>query len=119
MVDFLDFNKSFFWIHNTDFYPWFRGEELENKGEDLLYDKRMTYIVCLTNWHKQNFISQFPKISQKVIVIGNGVDTNSFVKPQTKVADSFIYTSHAERGLHKILENWNKGNVNDLLIFTH
>jgi len=106
-LDFLDFNKSFFWIHNTDFYPWFRGEELENKGEDLLYDERMTYIVCLTNWHKENFISQFPKISQKVIVIGNGVDTNSFVKPQTKVADSFIYTSHAERGLHKILENWN------------
>lgn len=105
-LDFIDFKQSLFWIHNTDFYPWFRGEELENKGEHLLYDPRITFIVCLTNWHKSSFISRFPKIAQKVIVIGNGVDTSSFVKQQPKLKDSFIYTSHAERGLYKVLEDW-------------
>ena len=106
-LNFLNFDKSFFWIHNTDFYPWFRGKELENKGEYLLYNDKMTYIVCLTEWHKNKFVSQFPKISNKVIVIGNGINKSAFVKPKQKNKDSFIYTSHAERGLSIVLENWN------------
>ena len=104
-LDFLNFDKSFFWIHNTDFYPWHRGEELENGGDYLLNDTRLSYVVCLTEWHKNNFISQYPLIANKVIVIGNGIESNKF-QTTKKINDSFIYTSHAERGLDKVLEDW-------------
>ena len=107
-LDFLNFKKSFFWLHNTEFYPWFRGEEIENGGKNLLYNNKLTYIVCLTEWHKQDFLKRFPKVSDKTIVIGNGVETSNFVKSnKPKINNSFIYTSHAERGLQKVLEQWN------------
>jgi len=134
----LNYNHSAFWVHNTDFYPWWNGEELPNGGRDLLLHEKLDHIVCLTNWHKENFIKQFPEISNKVIVIPNGVNTdyaysfnlntspspenkfpipeedqafskiikyNTFEKPK-KQKDSFVYTSHAERGLSKVLEDW-------------
>ena len=104
-LDFLNFDKSFFWIHNTDFYPWHRGDELKNGGEYLLKDNRLSYVVCLTNWHKNNFISRHPSIAGKVIVIGNGIESNKFQSTK-KINDSFIYTSHAERGLDKVLQDW-------------
>ena len=105
-LEFLNFKKSFFWVHNTDFYPWYRGEVLENEGVDYLHDKRLRYIVCLTQWHKNNFINTYNVDEHKVIVIGNGIDTTRFKKTTNKIKNSFIYSSHAERGLQRILNEW-------------
>jgi len=134
----INYSHSAFWVHNTDFYPWWNGEELPNGGRDLLLHKKLDYVICLTNWHKDKFIEQFPEAKDKIVVIPNGVNTdfsysfevkdppskhnkfpipeedsmisktlnvNTFKKP-IKQKDSFIYTSHAERGLAKVLEDW-------------
>jgi glycosyltransferase involved in cell wall biosynthesis len=133
----LNYKHSAFWVHNTDFYPWWNGTELPNGGRDLLLHDKLDFIVCLTEWHKNKFIEQFPETSDKVVIIPNGVNTdfayslkvkdppkenkfplpegdkifskilnyNTFTRPK-KQKDSFIYTSHAERGLAKVLEDW-------------
>jgi glycosyltransferase involved in cell wall biosynthesis len=141
----LNFDQSIFWVHNTDFYPWWRGKELPNKGIDLLLHPKLTHIVCLTKWHKNKFIEQFPESSNKIQVIGNGLNLleifqgkavpeytepkklekyliheDSFsaktsaknrgsrinIKYFEKIPNQFVYTSHAERGLAKVLEDW-------------
>ena len=102
----LNFNKSIFWVHNTDFYPWHRGEELQEGGRSLLNHRKMTGIVCLTEWHKHKFIEQFPETQHKIKVIGNGVNLDKFAKVKAKIPNSFIYSSHSERGLSKILDDW-------------
>ena len=141
----LNYDQSIFWVHNTDFYPWWRGEELPNKGIDLLLHPKLTHIVCLTKWHKNKFIEQFPESKDKIQVIGNGVSLHEIFKGKgapeytepkrlekyleyedsfsakvssknkisrinikyfEKIPNQFVYTSHAERGLAKVLEDW-------------
>ena len=141
----LNYDQSIFWVHNTDFYPWWRGEELPNKGIDLLLHPKLTHIVCLTKWHKNKFIEQFPESKDKIQVIGNGVSLHEIFKGKSaleytepkrlekyleyedsfsakvssknkisrinikyfeKIPNQFVYTSHAERGLAKVLEDW-------------
>jgi len=136
----LNFDQSIFWAHNTDYFPWWNGEELPNQGRDLLSHKKLTYIVCQTKWHKNKFIEQFPESANKIQVIGNGINTDliwvrKFItkekflvldEPDTleenlkikdervitqytaKIPNSFVYTSHPERGLNKVLEDWPK-----------
>ena len=136
----LNFDQSIFWVHNTDFYPWWDGKELPNQGRDLLLHKKLTHIICQTKWHKNKFLEQFPEATDKVKVIGNGINTDKIwsqkatkstkvktletpdvledgIKVQderittkfyTKIPNSFVYTSHAERGLAKVLEDWPK-----------
>lgn len=105
-LDHLNFNHSLFWVHNIDFYPWHRGEELDNGGRYLLEDVKLRNIICLSDWHKQKFIQQFPESHNKVKVIGNGVSVNKFVKSKSKIPNSFVYSSHAERGLQKVIDDW-------------
>jgi glycosyltransferase involved in cell wall biosynthesis len=141
----LNYDQSIFWVHNTDFYPWWRGKELPNQGKDLLFHPKLTHIVCLTKWHKNKFIEQFPESANKIQVIGNGLNLleifqgkavpeytepkklekyliheDSFsaktsaknrgsrinIKYFEKIPNQFVYTSHAERGLAKVLEDW-------------
>ena len=133
----LNYSKSIFWVHNIDFFPWWRGEDLPNGGRDLLLHEKLTHIVCLTKWHKNKFIEQFPETKDKIQVIGNGLNTTDIInssgtdkktdldqpidlelgiskKRQNKVHSKyfkkipyqFVYTSHAERGLAKVLEDW-------------
>ena len=141
----LNYDQSIFWVHNTDFYPWWRGKELPNQGKDLLFHPKLTHIVCLTKWHKNKFIEQFPESKDKIQVIGNGLNLleifDEKAKPQyteskklesytlpedsfavktkfknkktrlnlkyfEKIPNQFVYTSHAERGLSKVLEDW-------------
>ena len=106
-----NFNKSFLCIHNTDtsggwWFPWWRGESLPNQGLDLLQSPKLTNIVCLTNWHRDKFCEAFPNVSSKVKILGNAVDLNRLPKPKPKKPQTFIYSSHAERGLEILLSNW-------------
>jgi glycosyltransferase involved in cell wall biosynthesis len=126
LKEFENFNykNSIFWVHNTDYYPWWNGEEIENH-RDLLLHPKLSKIVCLTYWHKSKWLEQFPETKNKIEVIPNGIEFKNFVpmftSPKTidgklwaginskltqKIKNQFIYTSHAERGLYKVLEDW-------------
>ena len=73
----IEYTDSIFWVHNTDYFTWWNGEELPNH-QQLLLDSKLKHIVCLTEFHKNKFIEQFPEIEDKIKVIGNGVDTSKF-----------------------------------------
>ena len=126
LKEFEDFNytNSIFWAHNTDYHTWWNGEEIPNHRELLLHPK-LQYIVCLTYWHKDKWLEQFPETYNKILVIGNGVEPHSFAEttPPPKIdqgrvfsipnsqlpkknKNQFIYSSHAERGLSRVLEDW-------------
>ena len=119
-----NYKNSIFWVHNTDYYPWWNGEEIPNHRE-LLSHPQLKHIICLTNWHKEIWINQFPETQNKIKVIGHGIDIKNLVnvsstpqvinglvfgKPYSKSykknIDQYIYSSHAERGLAKVLEDW-------------
>jgi len=126
LLEFEDFNykNSIFWAHNTDYFPWWRGEVIPNSRE-LLSHPKLTAIICLTYWHKEVWLEQFPETEYKILVIGNGIELDNFVPmwPQPKfnngrlypppphltpkkVKNQYIYSSHAERGLSQVLEDW-------------
>lgn len=126
LKEFENFNykNSIFWVHNTDYYPWWNGEEIKNHRE-LLSHPKLSKIVCLTYWHKNKWLEQFPETKNKIEVIPNGINYKSFIpmftspksiqgkiwagidsKLTQKNKNQFIYTSHAERGLAKVLEDW-------------
>jgi len=119
-----NYKNSIFWVHNTDYFPWWNGEVIPNHRE-LLLDSKLTKIVCLTYWHKNKWLEQFPETKDKIEVIPNGIDYSSFISmyPSPKMINGklygtsysqlpkknpnqFIYSSHAERGLAKVLEDW-------------
>ena len=119
----IEYKNSIFWVHNTDYFTYWRGKEIKNHRELLLHPK-LTHIICLTYWHKDKFAEQFPEILDKIQVIGNGIYKKAFVDvwPKPKIVNGrtipgnplyhiknnnqYIYTSHAERGLQRLLEEW-------------
>ena len=112
-IHFLKYYESFrvtskwFWMHNTDFHPWYNGVEL-NPEEYNLRSLEINKIVCLTQWHKQKVMDDYKVDADKILVISNPIDTDSFLSYDIndKIPFSFIYTSHAERGLEKVLSEW-------------
>jgi len=125
LKEFEDFNykNSIFWVHNTDYFTYWRGEEIENHRE-LLNHPKLSHIICLTYWHRDKFVKHFPESYNKIQIIGNGIYKAGFVdvwpKPKQhngkilpgdplhhlKIDNQYIYTSHAERGLERLLEEW-------------
>ena len=126
LKEFEDFSykNSIFWVHNTDYFTWWNGQEINNHKE-LLSHPKLNKIICLTYWHKNKFIKQFPETKSKIKVIPNGIDFKSFIpmftspkmingkpwagvdsKLPEKNQNQFIYSSHAERGLTRLLEEW-------------
>jgi len=101
----ITFTRSYFWVHNEDYFVWWKGEAIENH-QDLLNRDKLTGIICLTEWHKQDFQTRF-KVTKPIHVIGNGIDPSTFTK-RTKDKNSFIYSSAHERGLSRVLEMWPK-----------
>lgn len=100
----IEYIDSIFWVHNTDYFTWWNGEEIINHHQ-LLLDSRLKSIICLTEWHKNKFIEQFPESKNKIKVIGNGIDISKF-QVEKKNPNQYIYTSHCERGLHTVLKDW-------------
>ena len=105
------FEKSFLCIHNTGstggwWFDWWRGNKLPDGGLPLLKSSALTNIVCLTEWHKNIFCESFPEVKDKVKILGNALDISSLPLVQEKKSLSFVYSSHPERGLDFLLENW-------------
>jgi glycosyltransferase involved in cell wall biosynthesis len=94
-------------MHNTDFYTWYNGVELNPEVYNLR-NPDINKIVCLTKWHKQKVMDDYKIDADKILVIGNPIDTDAFLlyNNNDKIPFSFIYTSHAERGLDKVLQEW-------------
>lgn len=103
----ITFDKSYFWMHNDEFYPYFMGETLVNNGIDYLSDDRMTKIVCVSEYHSNIVRNKFPQVSDKVTYIQNAIDPSDFEDiSEIREKDRFIYTSAPDRGLSNLLNMW-------------
>ena len=59
-----NYKNSIFWIHNTDYYPWWNGKEIVNH-RDLLLDSKLKHIICLTKWHKEVWLQKIRDIANQ------------------------------------------------------
>jgi len=101
--------KTIFWIHNELPYYWYKGERMSDQEIQDAYNNT-DKVVCLTDWHKQVFLKQETAFvhSNKVEVIGNGINEPSIHPVAEKESGSFVYTSHPERGLENVLSDFDK-----------
>ena len=67
---------------------------------------KLKKMICLSEWHKQFFLSNFPTLVDKTIVFHHGIDFTHFNENTTKVPYRFIYSSFPNRGLLQLLEMW-------------
>ena len=98
------YNKTYLWIHNTEYYPYYKGETLPDNGKYLL--PKLSGIICVSEWHKKQISEKYDYPLDKTQVIYNSVNTIDFDEDVEKIKDSFIYSSHPERGLNTLLELW-------------
>lgn len=106
VLEFKKYNaKKLFWIHNTDYHPWYRGVQIDD-SESLLGPGDIDGFICLTNWHKEQWSQKYSLDPHRFFIIGNGIDTGSFVGHPVRVKNRFIWSSAPERGLGELLNNW-------------
>lgn len=107
-LEFKDYSKAkkIFWIHNTDYHPWYRGVKIE-ESERLLNPEHIDAFVCLTNWHRDQWSQKYSLDPERFYIIGNGIDTDTFIGHPRRVKNRFIWSSAPERGLSGLLNNWN------------
>jgi len=93
--------KTVFWLHNEEYYPWYQGEEMVDHRR---YLSLVDHIVCVSDWHLNETKNRYPEVAHKCMRIYNGVPTKLFNRTTTKKPNSYVYTSHPERGLDKTYE---------------
>ena len=103
----ITFDKSYFWLHNFDFYPWYNGVSLDNNGFDLLSDNRITRFIAVSEYQKNKLEKLYPQMVGRIKVLNNAIDPSDFdVIDIPKFDNKFIYTSAADRGLENLLKVW-------------
>lgn len=103
-LEFKDWHaKKVFWAHNTDYHEWYKGQLLEDSEQYLDW---FDYFVCLTEWHRNMWCNTYNIPSEKVQIIGNGIEPASFIGKPNKKKNSFIWSSAPERGLEELLNYW-------------
>jgi tetratricopeptide (TPR) repeat protein len=81
--------------------------DISPSGVVIPVNSRFQKVICLTNWHVDYFIQNFPMFKDKSEAFYYGVDIERF-KPEMKVRNSFIYSSFPNRGLLPLLQMWPK-----------
>lgn len=62
-------------------------------------------ILCISDWHKKQFLSFYPMCASKTHVISYGIDTEQYPVVE-KDKYNFIYPSFPNRGLLQLLQMW-------------
>lgn len=77
--------------------------DLEESNTILPISDKLTNILCISEWHKQQFIQIFPNFENITKVISYGIDIENFPLNK-KEKYSFIYPSFPNRGLLQLLQ---------------
>jgi hypothetical protein len=81
--------------------------DLFRKGERIENDDNLKGVICLSEWHRQQFNEEFPILANKSSTLSYGIDLKSFPKKQLK-KHSFIFPSFPNRGLIHLLKMFPK-----------
>lgn len=108
----ITFDKNYFWMHNEEFYKWYRGVEWDGWKDAI---NKIDGIVGVSEFHanilKDHFkaLGYTPSQSNTYIhSIDNAIDLGDYKNRQTldKIPGRIIWTSSPDRGLDFILDNW-------------
>lgn len=82
--------------------------DLIPNGEVIIKHEKLKNVLCLTEWHKNHFISMFSDLGRITKVINYGIDKELFENRNNneKIPYKFIYSSFAHRGLLQLLQMW-------------
>jgi glycosyltransferase involved in cell wall biosynthesis/predicted O-methyltransferase YrrM len=77
-------------------------------GNVIPINEKLKNVVCLSEWHKEKFIKQFPVFKDITTYHSYGIDKNIFdvTEDNKKNRHSFIYSSFPNRGLFVLLKMW-------------
>jgi GR25 family glycosyltransferase involved in LPS biosynthesis len=99
------FYQSFIWAHDILLLPY--GCNLNENQILKKWDKYINGCICLTEWHRNLFMEKYPTLKDKIKLINNGLDLDSFkANTNNKIKNKFIYTSRPDRGLNNLLKLW-------------
>jgi len=100
------FYQSFIWAHDVSLLPY--GCNLNQTSILKKWNNYIDGCICLTEWHKNEFVNKYPQLKDKITLINNGIDINSFsnVETNNKIKNKFIYSSRPDRGLNILLQLW-------------
>ena len=76
------------------------------EGTVIVRNTRLKKIICLSEWHKLNFLDAFPNMQDITIVFSHGIDIPKQIPVIRSNKSRFIYSSFANRGLLHLLEMW-------------
>ena len=101
------FYQSYIWAHDVLLLPY--GSNLNDNQILKKWDNYINGCICLTEWHRNLFSERYPILKDKITIINNGIDIDSFSSvSNNKIKNRFIYTSRPDRGLNNLLNLWPK-----------
>ena len=118
----ISFDKAYFWMHNEDYYKWYKGEEL-NEYKSYFKHPKLKAIIGVSKFHanilKENASKLFDYTPQEahtyIRSIDNAIDLDDYtewknvpieIDTDNKVKGRVIWSSSPDRGLEMILRNW-------------
>ena len=118
----ISFNKAYFWMHNEDYYKWYKGSEL-NEYKSYFKHPKLKAIIGVSKFHanilKENASKLFNYTPQEantyIRSIDNAIDLDDYtewknvpieIDTDNKVKGRVIWSSSPDRGLEMILRNW-------------
>jgi glycosyltransferase involved in cell wall biosynthesis len=82
---------------------------LHDKNDDVKFPENFKdkchKIFVLSEYHRKD-LEQFP--DQAIYITRNGIDPAHFVMPIKRNPNKYIYASSPDRGLHKIIDYWDR-----------
>ena len=118
----ISFNKAYFWMHNENYYKWYKGSELHEYKSYFKHPK-LKAIIGVSKFHanilKENASKLFDYTPQEantyIRSIDNAIDLDDYtewknvpieIDTDNKVKGRIIWSSSPDRGLEMILRNW-------------
>mgnify|MGYP001158667201 CR=1 FL=1 len=95
-----------FYMHNTDYFPWYKGEAIENYEQQF---KDIKHIICVSNWQAEYILDNlYDGDCEGTIIqsLNNGINHKEFSHNISKDPTKFIWSSAIDRGLQGLLDNW-------------
>jgi FkbM family methyltransferase len=103
--------KTFFWLHDINFHPYYNGTHLPNNATALVKNTEhlITGYICSSQWHKEYILEKYKLPQDKVHVIGLGIDTDMCLRLLNiteKVKNRFIWVSDYNRNLEDFVKKF-------------
>ena len=87
---------------------YFVLHDISIEGDMVPITNKLTGVLCISEWQKQQFLSMFPVLSDKTHVISYGIETSNYQSDLKLNNYSFIYPSFPNRGLLYLLRMFPK-----------